>query len=139
MTTVLYDPGLALSADILGMSGELGAESSDKIESAYTALGKVRSFAVMALVTNVGLGDVVTLLIQTASDGSGTGVATLTPKTESAVATVTGTSAAALKTVLIGECNAIPAGHTHVRATVSTDNASGEEVVAVFLLRKLSS
>lgn len=138
MSTILYDPGLNLTADILGMSSSLGGETSDTLTSSWTALGKVKSFAVLALVTNVVETQIVTLVIRTASDSSGTGSAVLTPKTESDVLTVTGTATATLKTLLVGECNAIPAGATHVQAELETDDTDGTEVVSMALLRKLS-
>lgn len=138
MSTTLKDPGLNVTMDILGMSSALGGETSDKLTSSWTALGKVRSFAVVALVTNVVNTQIVTLTIKTASDSSGAGSATLTAKAETKVQTVTGTADATLKTILIGECNAIPAGHSYVQAELSTDDTDGTEVVSMLLMRKLS-
>lgn len=138
MTTALKVPGQDLSVDILGMSSALGGETSDTLTSDWTALGKVRHFAILVAVTNVVQNQVVTLAINTASDSSGTGSAELTPATETSVLTVTGTATATDKLLLVAECRFIPVGHSYVQAVVTTDDADGTEVVSAVLLRKLS-
>lgn len=138
MSTALKVPGQDLSFDILAGSGALGGETSDKITSSWTALGNVRSFAVLAYVTNVVTGQIVTMTVKTASDSSGTGSATLTTRSETRVLAVTGTSDATLKTLLVGECSFIPVGHSYVQVELSTDDTDGTEVVAIILARKLS-
>ena len=138
MSTKLQVPGQALTVDALAMSAALGGETSDKKTSAWTALGYVRHFAVLAQVTNVAEDQVVTMVVSTASDSSGTGSAELTPASESKALTYTGTATATDIGVLCAECRFIPVGHTHVQVAVSTDDTDGAEVLSVMLLRKLS-
>lgn len=139
MTTVLKNPDMDLSADMLFASAALGGETSDKVTSAWTALGKVRSFAVLATVTNIANGQVVTLTVKTASDASGTGAATLTGTAGTSL-TATGTATATDKLVLLHEYNGpLANGHTYVQAEISTNHAAGAEIVSAVLLRKLSA
>jgi hypothetical protein len=139
MSTTLKAPGIDLTADILAMSAALGGEASDKITSAWTALGLVRDLCVLGMATNIVQTQIVTLVIRTASSAAGAGSATLTPKTETAVATATGTATAADKFLLVGEAVNIPAGHTHIQAELSTDDTDGTEIVSLLLLRKVNA
>jgi len=137
--TVLKVPGLDRSVDILGMTAALGGESGDTITSSWTALELCDAFQVLAPVTNIANTQIVTLVVKTASSAAGAGAAVLTPKPETSVLTVTGTVTATLKQLLVAECNAIPVGHSYVQTIVSTDDASGTEVVAVTLHRKVNA
>ena len=112
-------------------STDLGAETSDKIETAVFMNMRYYDLGIaQAQVTNVASGSVITLTILEGTTSAGAGSAT-TSQTDTFTSTATSDT-----DVLKAEIRAeqLSANYTHFGARLATNNASGTEVASVILI-----
>ena len=113
------------------MSSALGAEASDKIETAVFMNMKYYDLGVaLAEVTNVASGSVITLTILEGTTSAGASSAT-TSQTDTFTSTAT-TDTDVLQAQIRAE--QLSANYTHFGARLATNNASGTEVASVILI-----